>query len=286
MIVELISKYLESNKRLVVPNLGAFIVKEAGRTVLFSNLIKTDDGVLRSLLERSGVSQLEAAGVVDRFVFEVKDKLEKGGVCPLSGFGELRNGANGTLQFAYNPSVTGENLDGNAAAKIAEREAARRAAQAEIAVEQDEEEIEISIAPRKEPESQVTPAPAPSIEKPAEIEPQPEKMIETPRQRRSALRPQDDYVKGLRYGKGRKVVTGREGVAKRKSTNGDLIIKIAIVAAVIAVLALAYGFYNNWRNQQYLYADPSDEQIYDVAPATAEQGVRNPDLDYITPNEN
>ena len=91
---------------------------------------------------------------------------------------------------------------------------------------------------------------------------------------------------GLRYGKGRKVVTGREGVAKRKSTNGDLIIKIAIAAAVIAVLALAYGFYNNWRNQQYLYADPSDEQIYDVAPVTAEQGVRNPDLDYITPNEN
>ena len=47
MIVELISKYLESNKRLVVPNLGAFIVKEAGRVVLFSNLIKGDDGVLR-----------------------------------------------------------------------------------------------------------------------------------------------------------------------------------------------------------------------------------------------
>ena len=285
MIVELISKYLESNKRLVVPNLGTFIVKEAGRTVLFSNLIKTDDGVLRSLLERSGVSQLEAAGVVDRFVFEVKDKLEKDGVCPLSGFGELRNGANGTLQFAYNPSVMGENLDGNAAAKIAEREAARRAAQAEIAVEQDEEEIEISIAPRQQPEPQVAPAPAPSNEKPAETEPQPEKMIETPRQRRSAPRPQDDYVKGLRYGKGRKGA-GRAAAPKRKSNKGDLIIKIAIAAAVIAVLALAYGFYNNWRNQQYLYADPSDEQIYDVAPATAEQGVRNPDLDYITPNEN
>ena len=129
MIVELISKYLEHNKRLVVPNLGAFIVKEAGRTVLFSNLIKADDGVLRSLVERNGVSQLEAAGVVDRFVFEVKESLEKSGVCALSGFGELRNGANGTLQFTYNPSVKGENLDGNAAAKLAEREAARRVAQ-------------------------------------------------------------------------------------------------------------------------------------------------------------
>ena len=53
MIVELISKYLETHKRLVVPNLGAFIVKIPGESVLFSNLIKNDDGVLRSLLMRS-----------------------------------------------------------------------------------------------------------------------------------------------------------------------------------------------------------------------------------------
>ena len=68
MIVELISKYLESNKRLVVPNLGAFIVKEAGRVVLFSNLIKGDDGVLRSLLVEAGVSELETAAALDRRV--------------------------------------------------------------------------------------------------------------------------------------------------------------------------------------------------------------------------
>ena len=285
MIVELISKYLEHNKRLVVPNLGAFIVKEAGRTVLFSNLIKADDGVLRSLVERNGVSQLEAAGVVDRFVFEVKESLEKSGVCALSGFGELRNGANGTLQFTYNPSVKGENLDGNAAAKLAEREAARRVAQEETTMEQDEE-IEISVAPRKEAEPQAAPAPEKQVEQRVEVEQKPEQGIETPRQRRAAPREQNDYVKGLRYGKGRKVVTGREGVTSRRSNNGDLIIKIAIVAAIIATLALAYGLYNDWRNQQYLYEDLRDEQIYDELPASAEQGVRNPDLDYITPNEN
>lgn len=285
MIVELISKYLEHNKRLVVPNLGAFIVKEAGRTVLFSNLLKADDGVLRSLVERNGVSQLEAAGVVDRFVFEVKESLEKSGVCALSGFGELRNGANGTLQFTYNPSVKGENLDGNVAAKLAEREAARRVAQVETTMEQDEE-IEISVAPRKEAEPQAAPAPEKQVEQRVEVEQKPEQEIETPRQRRAAPREQNDYVKGLRYGKGRKVVTGREGVTSRRSNNGDLIIKIAIVAAIIATLALAYGLYNDWRNQQYLYEDLRDEQIYDEVPASAEQGVRNPDLDYITPNEN
>ena len=36
MVVEIIAKYLESNKRLVVPNLGTFIVKVASESVLFS----------------------------------------------------------------------------------------------------------------------------------------------------------------------------------------------------------------------------------------------------------
>ena len=60
MIVKLISKYLETHKRLVVPNLGAFIVKVPGQSVLFSNLIKNDDGVLRSLLTADGISDMEA----------------------------------------------------------------------------------------------------------------------------------------------------------------------------------------------------------------------------------
>ena len=46
MVVEVISKYLATNKRLVVPNLGTFIVKKAGEQILFSNLMKGDDGGL------------------------------------------------------------------------------------------------------------------------------------------------------------------------------------------------------------------------------------------------
>jgi hypothetical protein len=101
-------------------------------------------------------------------------------------------------------------------------------------------------------------------------------------------REQNDYVKGLRYGKGRKVVTGREGATSRKSSKGSVIIVIAILAALIAMGALAYGLYNDWQNQQYLYEGLYDEPTTDMVeePATkAEQGVRNPDLDYITPNE-
>ncbi|MBQ5395964.1 MAG: hypothetical protein IIU59_03690, partial [Alistipes sp.] len=242
MIVEIISKYLETNKRLVVPNLGAFIVKEAGRTVLFSNLIKGDDGVLRSLLISSGVSELEAAAAIDRFVFEVNFRLESRGECMLSGFGELRNGVNGTIAFTFSPSVKGENLDGNIAAQkpaVAEQEPMQSAPQPtpqpapapqkereeENAVEED---VRIDVVPRKEPAVRRA-----------------EPMAERQRDGRQVRRanPSDDYVKGLRYGKGRKVVTGREGATSRKSQKSDIIMKIAIFAAVLAILALAYGVY-------------------------------------------
>ena len=59
-----------------------------------------------------------------------------------------------------------------------------------------------------------------------------------------------------------------------------------MIAAFIAVLALAYGLYNDWRNQQYLYEGlHEEEQILDQTPSSAEEGVRNPDLDNITPKE-
>jgi nucleoid DNA-binding protein len=285
MIVEIISKYLETNKRLVVPNLGAFIVKEAGRTVLFSNLIKGDDGVLRSLLISSGVSELEAAAAIDRFVFEVNFRLESRGECMLSGFGELRNGVNGTIAFTFSPSVKGENLDGNIAVQkpaVAEQEPMQSAPQPppqpasapqkereeENAVEED---VRIDVVPRKEPAVR-------------RVEPMAERQRDGRQVRRA--NPSDDYVKGLRYGKGRKVVTGREGATSRKSQKSDIIMKIAIFAAVLAILALAYGVYNEWRVSHFDEPFISNTEIYEQEPVSAEKEMRNPDLDYITPKGN
>ncbi len=280
MIVELISKYLESNKRLVVPNLGTFIVKEAGRTVLFSNLIKTDDGVLRSLLEATGVSELEAAGSVDRFVFEVNYRLENTGVCHFGGFGELRSGANGTVQFTFNPQTQGENLDGNMAAKLAERKAENEAQSANVPVV--EQPVEVKPQPEPTPVIDTDESEEDHIDvmpRQQEVEP---KSVEERRPRRE--RGSNDHIKGLRYGKGHKIVTGRESATSRRSNRSDLIMKIAIGAAIIATLALAYGLYNDWRNSRYMYEGLYDEESYEEPTSTAEDGVTNPDLEYITPN--
>ena len=307
MIVEIIAKYLESNKRLVVPNLGAFIVKVPRETILFSNLIKSDDGVLRAQLAQRGMSELDAAALIDRFVFEVNYRLEHSGVCALAAFGVLRAAQNGTVAFTYDTSAKGDVLDGDADDKMAKHIAEITSViepvidhEPEPTTEPDEEEAEddevtIDVVPRMEAEPTKESKEEPKEEVKEEPQRQePAKVVyaqereDKRRDEKRHRREQNDYVKGLRYGKGRKVVTGREGATSRKSSKGSVIIVIAILAALIAMGALAYGLWNDWQNQQYLYEGLYDEPTTDMVeePATtAEQGVRNPDLDYITPNE-
>lgn len=287
MIVEIIAKYLSSAKRLVVPNLGTFIVKVPAQTILFSNLMKNDDGVLRGLLKNEGISELDAAALVDRFVFEVNYRLENSGVCALDGFGVLRSGANGTVTFTFDISAKGDVLDGDADERMAAH-VAEIASAVEPIVEPKPEVKPVQEVEQPQAEDEDIISVVPRVEH-VQVEPKVKPREEEREERRKASRrrEQNDYVKGLRYGKGRKVVTGREGATSRKSSKGSVIITIAMIAALIAVLALAYGLYNDWRNQQYLYEGLYDEpQTLDTAPASAEEGVRNPDLDYITPKEN
>lgn len=103
VLIYTLSQYLKSHKRLVVPQLGTFIVKEPGRSILFSELLKRDDGVLRGLLRDEGIGELEAAGEIDRFVFEVRHAVEHGQEYRLEDFGVMKPGPNGTIAFVYEP---------------------------------------------------------------------------------------------------------------------------------------------------------------------------------------
>ena len=103
MLIHTLTQYLESHKRLVVPQLGTFIVKEPGRSVVFSELLKRDDGVLRGLLRAEGLGELEAAGEIDRFVFEIRHAVEHGAEYRLEGFGVMKPGPNATIAFVYEP---------------------------------------------------------------------------------------------------------------------------------------------------------------------------------------
>lgn len=107
-LLTVLTKYLETHKRIVVPQLGAFLVKEPGRSIVFSELMKRDDGVLRGLLVADGRSEIEAAGAIDRFVFEVRRAVESGTEYRIADFGTMKPGPNGTIHFSYRPAVRPE----------------------------------------------------------------------------------------------------------------------------------------------------------------------------------
>lgn len=281
MIISIISTYLESHKRLVVPNLGTFIVKDADNKILFSNLLKADDGVLRALIIEQGVSELEAAGTIDRFVFEVNFRLQRDGVCGLDKFGALKSGANGVISFIANPAAQGEVLDGGLREHIAERsaqEAEKKAQPADNNVENEvDTEVQTESLPMPEDEEVEFVTVPVEHSRTAARPQQPQPNLTYSAQKRPA-----SYVKGLQYGKGGKIITGREYATSRGSAKGDIFIKIAIAVAVIAILALLYGLWCDWRNTQYDEPEVINEEVSEVF-EEAPKGVENPDLEYITP---
>lgn len=112
LITNILIEYLKHNKRIVVPKLGAFIVKQPSGIIRFTDLIRNDDGVLRSLLIAYGISELEAIGKIDRFVFEIRHALSQGEKYNIADLGEFRTGENNTILFSHKsePRVIGGSI--------------------------------------------------------------------------------------------------------------------------------------------------------------------------------
>ena len=313
MLIQSISQYLESHKRLVVPQLGTFIVKEPGRNILFSELLKRDDGVLRGLLRESGMNELEAAGEIDRFVFEARHAVQNGGEYPMDGFGTLKPGANGTIAFAYDPTVRtrpaaepdpepGPSAESSAesaatpaassgpsgpsvpASETAETSAAAPSGATAPGAAAD------SAGPQRESASSQpvsaeahadTPRERPHRMQAERLARSVEHAFAEPYVSPSAKMNPDPSVRGLRYGKPPKTTDAYTYVDRPTRRRADRFLWIAIGAAVIALSAIAFGYWREHRERQaeaeYLEyrqsldgAETDAEAAQDAAPGDSE----------------
>lgn len=259
MLIPVITQYLETHKRLVIPQLGAFIVKEPGRAVLFSELLKRDDGVLRGLLCARGLNELEAAGEIDRFVFEVRHAVEHGLVCPLPGLGEMKGGTNGTIVFTYDPRPTAPVAAPEPETPVAESAGAPAASHdGGVAAAGADEASGEARNPSRRPQFDAG------------------RMAETmksaftePHVSPSAKMNPDPSVRGLRYGKPPKNTDAYTYVNRVPRRRGDRFIWIAIIAAALAVAAILYGY---WREAREQAAETEWMDCTDPADAPAEGG--------------
>ena len=253
MICEYITRYLLLNKRLVVPNFGAFVVNPSNGDLIFVELLKMDDGVLMRQLMADGLSAVDAMNMIDRFVFEIRHKVESGGVATLNGIGRMSMAEDGLYRFEYNPD--------------AGREIAVPAAMVE----------EPAPEPIAEPEPEVIPEPQPVAEpivespiveptaEPVEEQPAPAPVVDMPKFEISPMDP-NSYVKGLRYGKPQRPSKDDIRYVGNSAGRGvDKFVVVAVIAAMLAIGAIVYGWLSS-RNQDdiYGYEDDFMEQV-DVA---------------------
>ena len=112
LITNILIEYLKHNKRIVVPKLGTFIVKQPSGNIIFSDLMRGDDGVLRSLLVAYGMKEMEANGLIDRFVFDVHHAINRGERFTIENLGDFVGGDNNNIIFKHKrePLVIGGNI--------------------------------------------------------------------------------------------------------------------------------------------------------------------------------
>lgn len=302
VLTDIILRYLESNRRLVIPQLGAFVVKEPGVCILFSEMLRRDDGVLRNLLCEQGMTELEAAGVLDRFVFEVRHALHEGRRYPMAHFGELYADPDGSIHFEYAPHTVVEEVSADRHVVHASAEEAPRVAHPQPAEEP-------AARPRRsaersplahlydDPSESHARSGAAGVEdegtKHSAVHHEEEDENADGKHRMGALHRRgrshevaesdipdvpvsklraDPSVKGLRYGKPVKTTDAYTYVGAVPRRRFDRLIIVAIAAAVIALAAITYGYI---RGRQAARADAWSEEWVDesMLPAGEDPGA-------------
>lgn len=241
MLSKIITAKLNENRRAVVPGLGVFVMREDGR-VLFSELLRDDDGVLRSaLVAERGMSEAEAAHTVERFVSDVRHSLEHGMSYRLEGLGALQLDERGLTVFRDREEELRRVAERSTRAALdalladdARAESERRNAAARIAAEGAAVEPDVKEQAPAETEQET----AASAEEPehtdAAVQPERPEPV-----RRPAPRPRP-----------------------KRRRKADFFLIAAIFIAVIAIGVIAFGLWVGSRTGEHpLFVEPAGEEM-------------------------
>ena len=247
-ISAIIEAYLQRENRLIIPNVGTLLKRKESGEIVFVEMLKKNDGKLEALVAAQfGVAAEEAATIVEGYVEEIGRQITASRKFIIDGVGVLLVGANGALDFAFNPfSHTIPEPQAKAAepeVKTVEPEV--KAAEPKVIVEQfedDEEEEEVKV---EEPK-----VVAPEPTKP--VAPQVKPKVSATARKQSALYDDDDEEEAPKEAP-RKMNIRRP--ASRKKV--DPITIIAIVAVVLAMITLLWGAFSN--NSKDLELDTTEQ---------------------------
>lgn len=110
MVNKVISQYLKSNKRLIVPGFGAFIHKDESG-IVFVPFLKKDDGVLVSLVSSAyNVNEASARNIIDDYITAVRADIAGCGTYAIEGLGVLSADAMGVISLVVSGGTGNESI--------------------------------------------------------------------------------------------------------------------------------------------------------------------------------
>ncbi len=97
-----LNELLETNNRVIVPDLGAFIIRQQEpQELVFNDLLAFNDGMLTShIKQQEGISMSKAQVKIEEFVDQVKKVLTHGDIYHLEDLGYLKMDDSSKIEFS------------------------------------------------------------------------------------------------------------------------------------------------------------------------------------------
>ncbi|WP_300284430.1 hypothetical protein [uncultured Alistipes sp.] len=180
MVDKIVADYMRSNKRLVVPQFGAFIRKDTDGKIVFVPFLKKDDGVLvERVANVCGLAPEEARKAVDDYVAGMKAGIAVRGSFLVEGVGRLVADSEGAYrleddtQTAPRPTSAPADAPGPAAGSTLSPSAGTGTGQTSVRRQEPAEAAFAKVLSGAEVRRKPEPAAMPPAQRPRTTAPQP-----------------------------------------------------------------------------------------------------------------
>lgn len=236
MINDIISGYLKNNKRIVIPELGAFLRKSADQSIVFIPFLNQEDGVLSNLIaENLGIEPTNAQQLIKKYTESIKGALSTKGEFLIEGIGMLRLDYNGSIFLDTNTKNSDTPESG---------ETVQSATPTSTQVEIPQEDKPQTAEPTTQGEDPQETEQYGGIFSISATQPE----VESPKMTRKVPTPIN-----------RETVYSVDAESDKPKKKVDMFLVFAIIAAIVAILSIVYGYLAD--NQEITLPKNNVEQI-------------------------
>lgn len=257
MINEYIKELISNNSRVIIPDLGAFMIQNSdnGKIISFNDFLKFNDGVLvNKIIVNEHIDATQSKEQIKKYVKEIETVLKNGDKFLIDGVGYLSKSNNGDIVFEQSDDTAPAPKKAKTASKKA---AVKTAPKTDEATVTPKEEVQ-SPAPEKKDSSNII-----EVES-LKIEPEPattttlEPITLEPKKEINVNQTNNTYTQSFTTQKNMEIKT------KNKTLNIVLIVVSAlIIIGAIVWAVISFNLIGRFRPAQ----QPETPVIVDTLPA-------------------